>query len=147
MTLRVPRTRASLLDLERTGIWEQMSEVERLLPEAEGLPAPTTSAVVHGDLHFRHVLVADGRASGVIDWIDLCRADPAVDLQVLWSVVPPSGRERFVAAYGSIDDARLLRARVVALSLAAQLALYGHAEGQHAIAREALDCIARTLAD
>lgn len=42
-------------------------------------------AVCHGDLHVRHLLVdRDGSATGVIDWGDLCLADPAVDLSIAY---------------------------------------------------------------
>ncbi|MDL5160203.1 phosphotransferase [Actinomycetospora termitidis] len=38
------------------------------------------SHVVHGDLSAEHVLVADGRVTGVIDWGDARAGDPAKDL-------------------------------------------------------------------
>jgi aminoglycoside phosphotransferase (APT) family kinase protein len=148
MRLRVPLARESLGELERLGLWRTDPRANELLREAEALP-PSRSmlAVAHGDLHFRHVLVDGGRASGVIDWIDLCRADPAIDLPLLWSFVPPAGRGAFLEEYGPVDDAQLLRARVLALFLAAVLARYGHAEGHAAIEREALGSLARALTD
>jgi hypothetical protein len=82
----------------------------------------------------------------VIDWIDLCRADAAIDLQLLWSFVPPSGREAFLETYGPIDESQCLRARVIALSLAADLALYAHAERYESLQREALASLKRALA-
>jgi aminoglycoside phosphotransferase (APT) family kinase protein len=93
------------------------------------------------------VLIDGGRASGVIDWIDLCRADPAIDLPLLWSFVPPSGRRAFLDEYGPVDDAQLLRARLLAVFLAAVLARYGRAEGHGAIEREALAGLERALTD
>jgi aminoglycoside phosphotransferase (APT) family kinase protein len=148
MKLRVPMARESLDELERLGLWRRSPRVRELLREAEQLP-PSRSplSVAHGDLHFRHVLIDGGRASGVIDWIDLCRADPAVDLPLLWSFVPPSGRGAFLDAYGPVDDAQLLRARLLALFLAATLARYGRAEAHAAIEREALAGLERALAD
>ena len=51
--------------------------------------------LVHGDLHVRHLLIgADGEPSGVIDWIDVCRAHPAIDLPLYWGYLPPAGRAR-----------------------------------------------------
>jgi aminoglycoside phosphotransferase (APT) family kinase protein len=117
--------------------------VHALLDEALALPAPEPTAVCHGDLHFRHVLVEDGRGSGLIDWIDLCRGDPALDLQLTWSVLPPEARGAFFAEYGHVDDARLLRARVVALHLGAALLEYAHHEGLTSIEREALASLER----
>jgi aminoglycoside phosphotransferase (APT) family kinase protein len=138
MAARVPRTREQLAALERLGLWQVPLLVERLLAEAERLPPPAPGALVHGDLHFRHVLVESGAVTGVIDWGDVCRADPAVDLQLVWSFLPPSARESFLRAYGPVSDEQLLRARVLALSLCAALAAYGHHESLPQVEQEAL---------
>ena len=147
MAARVPKTRASLVELDRLGLWKETGKLAEILREAEGLPSSAATSVVHGDLHFRHVLVDRGHASGVIDWIDLCRGDPAIDLQVFWSFVPASGRRAFLGAYGPIRDDQLLRARVVAVSLSADLVLYGHAEQLATIKAEALDSLARATTE
>jgi aminoglycoside phosphotransferase (APT) family kinase protein len=134
---RVPKTRGQLAELEAEGIWRRPPSVDRLLEEAEQLPGPRHSSVVHGDLHFRQVLIgADAVPTGVIDWVDVCRSDPAIDLSMVWSYLP--SREAFLAEYGPVTEEQLLRARVVALSLSAALAHYGHAEGFAEIEREAL---------
>ena len=147
MTRRVPHARKQLAEVERLGLWQVPAVARRLLDEAERLPAPTQLALVHGDLHFRHVLVESGAASGVIDWGDVCRADPAIDLQLLWSFLPPESRPAFLDAYGPVTDEQLLRARVLALSIGAALAAYGHVEGMPGVAREALEGLARTTTD
>jgi aminoglycoside phosphotransferase (APT) family kinase protein len=136
---RVPKTRDTLAKLEAEGIWRRPPSVDRLLEEAERLPESRHSSVVHCDLHFRQVLV-DAKAvpTGVIDWVDVCRSDPAIDLSMIWSYFPAAGREAFLAEYGMVSDEQLLRARVVALSLSASLAHYGHREGFAAIEREAV---------
>jgi aminoglycoside phosphotransferase (APT) family kinase protein len=103
---------------------------------------------VHGDLHVRQVLVdGNARLTGVIDWVDVCRSDPAIDLSMLWSYLPRAGREAFLAEYGPVSGGQLLRARVVALSLSAALAHYGHNEGFAAIEREALAGLERSAAE
>src|SRR5206468_3004384 len=98
------------------------------------------------DLHFRHLLVEGGRASGVIDWVDLSRADPAIDLQLVWSFLPPHGRTAFLDAYGPVSSERLLRARVVALFLCAVLARYGHEQAMPSVEGEALAGLERATA-
>jgi len=146
MEFRVPRTRGQLAEVER--LWRPPPAVERLLDEAERLPPAAPRAVVHGDLHFRHLLVDDAlRLSGVIDWGDLCRADPSVDLQLVWSFVPPAGRADVLRTYGPVTDEQLLRARVLALSLSAALAVYGHEERLANVEREALDGLERAATD
>ena len=147
MNERVPKTREQLDELEGTGLWRRPASVDLLLEAAEGLPPSDAFAVVHGDLHFRQVLVDDGTSpTGVIDWVDVCRSDPAIDLSMLWSYLPLEGRETFLAEYGAVSDEQLLRARVIALSLSAALAHYGHHEGFWAVEREALSGLARAAA-
>jgi aminoglycoside phosphotransferase (APT) family kinase protein len=144
MARRVEMTRGYLGRVEMT----QPTKAARILAEAERLPAlrePTT--IVHGDLHFRHLLVHEGRLSGVIDWVDLCRADPCVDLQLVWSVLPPADRGAFLDEYGSVSDEQLLRARVLALSLSASLAWYARENGMPNVEREALGGLERTVTD
>jgi aminoglycoside phosphotransferase (APT) family kinase protein len=139
MALLVPRARATLQEVELLGLWRIPPMVFLLLEEAEQLPPPEREhAVVHGDLHFRHLLVDGRRATGVIDWIDLCRGDPAIDLQLLWSFVPPARRAAFLHTYGAVADDQLARARIVALALCGVLAVYGHQEGMPAIERAAV---------
>lgn len=121
--------------------------VDRLLAEAEALPPPEGDVVAHGDLHFRHLVVdSDGSMAGVIDWGDVCRGDPSIDLSLLWSFFPPAGRAAFLAAYGPVSDAQLLRARALAVNLCAILAVYGHEEGMTGVEREARAGLERAVA-
>jgi len=148
MRTRVPKTREQLAELEAEGIWQRPTSVDRLLDGAERLPDSQISVVVHGDLHFRQMLVdGNARPTGVIDWVDVCRSDPAIDLSMLWSYFPVEGREAFLAEYGPVSDDQLLRARVIAFSLSAALAHYGHSEGFSAIEREALAGLERTATE
>jgi aminoglycoside phosphotransferase (APT) family kinase protein len=144
---RVALARDELAELERLDLWRAPPRAESLFVEAERLPPPEPPVLVHGDLHFRHLLVDGGRASGVIDWGDVCRADPAIDLPLLWSFVPPHGRGAFLAAYGPLNDAQLLRARLLAIQLCAVLARYGHHERLEGVEREALAGLDRALRD
>jgi aminoglycoside phosphotransferase (APT) family kinase protein len=143
MQLRVP------VVLENLGLvaelWQPPMDLRPLLDEALELRPPEPRAVCHGDLHFRHVLVDGDRMTGVIDWIDLCRGDPALDLQLVWSVLPPQTRGAFFSEYGEVDDATLLRARVIALHLGLILLLYGSHEGLAGIEREARASLDRLL--
>jgi aminoglycoside phosphotransferase (APT) family kinase protein len=144
MSFRVPRTTERLAELETLGIWTAPPLVGELLESARGLPAPRPTATCHGDLHIRHVLVDErGEPSAVIDWIDLSRNDPAVDLVLFWSTLPPEGRRAFLGAYGPVSDEQLLRARVLALFLCGTLAVYACQEGLPALEREAVGSLER----
>jgi aminoglycoside phosphotransferase (APT) family kinase protein len=141
MDVRVPYVLDKLTELD--ALWRAPEHVRALIEGARSLPPPQPQAVCHGDLHFRHVLVEDGRMSGVIDWIDLCRGEPALDLQTIWSLFPPDARPAFFAEYGDVDEETLLRARVVAIHLGAALLEYGHHEAMPALKREALAALDR----
>ncbi|HWH15754.1 MAG TPA: phosphotransferase, partial [Miltoncostaeaceae bacterium] len=97
-----------------------------------------------GDLHLRHVLV-DGscHATGVIDWGDLCRGDPACDLAFAFMALRGRPRSALLAAYGPVSPATALRARAIALRIATMLALHAHAEGDGALRAEALAAVGR----
>lgn len=146
MAFRIPLVRERLMELEAAGTWTTTREVRALLDDAVGLPAPSRTAVMHGDLHVRHVLV-DGRAvSGVIDWGDVCMGDPSVDLSIAYSAFGPESRLAFLDAYGPIDGLTELRARVVATFLSATLLAYAAGEGMAPLRHEsllALDRVAR----
>jgi aminoglycoside phosphotransferase (APT) family kinase protein len=144
MQFRVPRTRDELAAL--APLWTAPPAVAELLDDAERLPAAAAPATCHGDLHFRQVLVDGGRLTGVVDWVDVCRSDPGIDLQLVFAFLPPEARPPFFAAYGDVADASLLRARVLALFLSATLARYAHDQGLPAVEAEALASLDRAAA-
>lgn len=87
---------------------------------AEMTPAPdrcptSDYRLVHGDLHPGQILV-DGEQNmvAVIDWDDVRLGDPAYDLQMVYSFVPPSSRSHFWDRYGPFAGHH--RARHLALS-------------------------------
>jgi aminoglycoside phosphotransferase (APT) family kinase protein len=143
MSFRVPRVRRAVAAI--TNLWQPPPVVEEVLGEAKKLPLAEPTAVVHGDLHFRQLLVHEGELSGVIDWVDVCRADPGQDLQLVWSFLPPDARAEFLAEYGPVSEDSLLRARVLALNLSAILARYGHDEGMADVEAEALAALGRAV--
>ena len=121
------------------------SAAERILSAAEGLAPSPARVLCHGDLHVRHVLVDRGELTGVIDWGDVCVGDPSIDLLFVWSVLPPTARVAFFEEYGEVDDARRLRAQVLAIMLSAVLAVYAQDQGLASLEREALAGLERAL--
>ena len=110
MDVRLPR-------LEELGI-----VAPALVAAAQKLPPARHTAVCHGDLHMRQLLVDGDSLTGIVDWVDVCRSDPAVDLSVAWSTLDAARRPAFFAAYGEVDEETRVRARVVAAYLCAMLA-------------------------
>ena len=142
---RVERLREKLTHLPE---WRSSPEIDSILREGERLPPPSSGRVVaHGDLHVRHLLVAEGVLAGVIDWGDVCLSDPAIDLMLVWSALTPVGRVRFEEAYGPVNAEQRLRARVLALFLDVTLLLYARDVANAALERECVAGLERTLTD
>lgn len=101
---------------------------------------------LHGDLHARNVLVADGRIRGVIDWGDFCRGDPATDFASLWILFSDAGvrRAAFEAARGraGLGEADWRRARAWALLFALLYLAAGGDSPMIAIGRATLAALA-----
>lgn len=148
MDARVPLTRERFAQLEQAGLWRAPAAAHEIVAAAAELDPPDPRAIVHGDFHLRHLLVDDsGFPAAVIDWVDLSRNDPGVDLVLYWCLLPPEGRTEFRAAYGQPTDAQLLRGRILSLFLCGVLALWGDHEGVDGVKREALAGLERTLID
>ncbi|OJT25620.1 hypothetical protein BO221_07050 [Archangium sp. Cb G35] len=97
---------------------------------------------VHGDLYARHLLVDEHHTvTGVFDWGDVHLGDPAIDLTLAFTFLPPEARGVFREAYGDIDEATWDRARFRAFHYGVALVLYGDAEGDEAIARVGWDAL------
>ncbi|WP_019631437.1 phosphotransferase [Actinomadura atramentaria] len=148
-----PQYRADLasarLDaLTDQGRWNPDPAVHALLAAARDAPPPGGTAVCHGDLHARHLLVGpDGAATGVIDWGDVCLADPAVDLSLAYGAFTGPARAALLASYGRpVPPGRELAARVLAVFLCAALAEYAADDGRPALLAEALTGLARAAA-
>lgn len=140
---RVGKVRARFEGLGATGA---LPRVERWLGVLDALGSPRPGprrTVVHGDLDTRHVLLdARRRPTGVIDWGDLHRGDPALDLTVAYTYLPAPDRASFFAAYGPVPAETARLARLRALHSAACCLEYATAIGDAALVsayREALE--------
>jgi aminoglycoside phosphotransferase (APT) family kinase protein len=143
MAFRAPKAREELAAV--APLWAAPPVAFDLLDRAERLPPATLTATCHGDLHFRQVIVEGGRLTGIVDWVDVCRSDPGIDLLLVYAFLPRDAREAFFAEYGDVREESLLRARVLALFLSAVLARYGRAQGLPDVEREALASLDRAL--
>jgi len=145
MPFRVERAQASIA--ETADFFHPSERVGELLGEAAQLPPSEDTVLVHGDLHQRHVLICEQRLAAVIDWGDVCVGDASIDLQLVWCLLSPAGRQRFVEEYGPIDGGRLLRARATALYFCAMLASYANSVGNANLELESISGLERTLVD
>jgi aminoglycoside phosphotransferase (APT) family kinase protein len=64
------------------------------------------TALIHADLGPEHLLVREGRISGVIDWTDAEIGDPALDLCWLLNDAPEAVAEGVAEAYAVTPELR-----------------------------------------
>lgn len=120
---RAPRARDQLRQLATLGL---IANQDRWLPIQNGPHrAPRTDTLVHGDLYARHLVLDHHRVvSGVIDWGDAHRGDPACDLSIAHAFLHPRAHDAFRHAYGPIDDDTWALARCRALQHQLTVVLY-----------------------
>lgn len=141
------RARPVLGRLAAAGAHVPVDALEDLLVRAVDVGPPGGDPVLtHGDLHVRHVLVADGDAAGVIDWGDTCLGWPSTDLAIAYAAFAGTARRAFLDAYGDVDDATALRARATAVRIVAALLEQVLADGDSAVVVEAKAALHRVLA-
>jgi aminoglycoside phosphotransferase (APT) family kinase protein len=73
---------------------------------------------LHADLHAANVVTRDGALVGVLDFGDICRGDPAIDLAAAWMLLPDAAAIGvFLDAYGGVDGDLLARTRAWAVRM------------------------------
>jgi aminoglycoside phosphotransferase (APT) family kinase protein len=124
---RAASARDGLAHLARLGLGDRHSALEPALSGAEGRRPARASALVHGDLYARHLLIDDaGELCGVIDWGDVHLGDPATDLAIVHTALPPDARDAFLAAYGAVNEDTWALARFRAAYHTILVVLYAH---------------------
>lgn len=143
---RIPQAHDRLDKLVRDGLVKEPSPLHRLIDQTAIARPTRTAAIVHGDLYVRHLIVNDtGELSGIIDWGDIHVGDPAIDLSVAFTFVPPQHRIEFRQHYGEIDEPTWQLARFRAITYGLILTDYGHTENDSDILREGQFILASVL--
>lgn len=125
MARRIPMAFENMQKLRRLRLPVDTQRLYEFLEQTDAMYAPRRAALVHGDFYIRHILIGEnGALCGVIDWGDVHRGDPAVDLTIAHSFLPPSAHAAFRAAYGPISEAAWGAARFRALYHSTYLVLY-----------------------
>jgi aminoglycoside phosphotransferase (APT) family kinase protein len=84
-------------------------------------PIDTPPVWLHGDLHAKNVISAQGRIAAIIDWGDICVGDPATDLAAIWNLFEPQTHAGFWEAYGDPSLSTRLRASAWAITFGLML--------------------------
>lgn len=125
-------------ELALLGLVEKQEILERLA-SIKRTRSPAATAIVHGDFYVRHLLVDENhKLCGVIDWGDVHYGDPAIDLAIAHSFLPPAAHAKFKQAYGNISNETWELAKLRAISSCTYLALFGHHAKDPALLREGM---------
>ncbi|OGB86649.1 hypothetical protein A3J41_01935 [candidate division TM6 bacterium RIFCSPHIGHO2_12_FULL_38_8] len=101
--------------------------VEQEIAVASKIVIPRNNdCLVHNDLDIRHLLIRDGKLSGIIDWSDVDINHPVVDFACVWAIFPISMHDIFFKFYGNIDQNVWNYGRILALTRSVTLMLAGH---------------------
>lgn len=140
ISLRAPQIRERLKHADNLGLLPQTDPYFAFLKALPlTTPSPRQQNLVHGDLYIRHLLVnATGQLTGVIDWGDTHWGDPACDLSVVYSVLPPDCHAEFWQKYGPVSPETQTLARMRALFHNLALLLYSTDIGDADLKRESL---------
>ncbi len=115
--------RSVLLTDRAEGVEERMARLARktdlitprireIWRDALDTPVDLPPTWIHGDLHPRNVLTAEGKFTGIIDWGDMAGGDPATDLASAWALFPdPDARQELLDRYPNLSEATLRRAK------------------------------------
>lgn len=145
---RIPMTESRIEDLKSKGIvlpWEKLTGILRLGLNTPVLPC---HSVVHGDLHFRHLIIDDnGEFAGLIDWGDIHLNDPAVDLQIYWSFFSPKQRQIFLQAYGPLSELQRVQSRAFSVFVNIALLISSISQELPKITAESYAALANLLQD
>ena len=150
LSRRVPQVMELLEDMEEKNVLDDVTLLKKIALEMEvgagaktGVePSLSKKCMVHGDLYSRHLMINNNRElTGVIDWGDVHIGNPALDLGIIYSFLPPEGRKIFMEHYGEVDEENLRLARFVGLTIAMILMQYSHSIGDEALLRESLRAV------
>jgi aminoglycoside phosphotransferase (APT) family kinase protein len=124
---RKQQLEAHIGQIKSMGLWNDHSVLDLYVSSIRPINYKNREVFVHGDLHFRNLLVNDeGILFGVIDWGDAHIGHPAVDLAIVYSFLPPEGRALFYEIYGHVDDETKKLAQFRAVYTSVILLLYSY---------------------
>lgn len=138
-TLLTTKIKKIFAELSLLGLLENENQLEGVVQSLQHFRPPVNSFVVHGDFYVRHLLVdKNHRLVGVIDWGDIHLGDPAIDLAIAHSFLPPQAHKSFIKAYGEISDDTWALAKLRAVYSSTLLVLFGYHSNDPNIMREGL---------
>lgn len=80
-------------------------KIKHYIQNLQEVNAKTPLVLVHGDLHFKNMIVNDKNfLEGIIDWGDAHIGGREVDLSIVFSMIPSDKRDCFYKIYGNVSN-------------------------------------------
>jgi aminoglycoside phosphotransferase (APT) family kinase protein len=113
---RKPRLLENIKKLKEQEDDALFQQVEKYALTLKPTLIPDKKVITHGDLHIRNLIVnGHNELTGIIDWGDTHIGHPAIDLSIIYSIVPAKRREEFFSIYGEVDQTTLTLAKFKAV--------------------------------
>ncbi|MGP7819802.1 phosphotransferase [Niallia sp. 01092] len=106
----------NILILQSNDNIELYKRAEKYALSLQPIQLEKIEVLTHGDLHIRNMIVDEkGQLAGVIDWGDSHIGHPAVDLSIIFSMLPSASRPEFFQIYGEVNEATIQLAQFKAV--------------------------------
>jgi aminoglycoside phosphotransferase (APT) family kinase protein len=136
---RVEAIKTSFNYLKHNGQVDNADMFIRIFEESQNLPVPKKLVLGHGDLYAKHILL-DGNQnlSAIIDWGDCELMSPAIDLRMVYQLLPSSSHPAFWQAYGDTDSATKQLSKILSIYSASGISWYAHQVNDASLLNEGL---------
>jgi aminoglycoside phosphotransferase (APT) family kinase protein len=137
MKRKIPQVLDYLSQLKELKLFDNLESLDSIVDQSRTLTETGKKVLLHGDLYVRHLLIDSKRElCGIIDWGDIHFGDPALDLSVVFTVLPPHVHPLFFDTYGPVSKETWLLARFRALNSAFVTTVYAHSIGDRDLLQE-----------
>ncbi|MBP0724240.1 phosphotransferase [Bacillus sp. RG28] len=126
LSYRVPKLRKNLVKVFEHNLFQHKDLLEQYINEIKYINLQSKDVLVHGDLHYRNMILnEENKLAGIIDWGDAHLGKRAIDLSIVYSLIPKEARNEFYSIYGEVDEEEKYIAQFKAIYTTILLLLYG----------------------
>jgi aminoglycoside phosphotransferase (APT) family kinase protein len=126
LSYRIPKLRKYLMKVFEHDLFQNKDLLVQYINEIKYINLHSKDVLVHGDLHYRNMIVNEkNEIAGIIDWGDSHIGKRAIDLSIVYSVIPKEARNEFFTFYGDVSEEEKNVAQFKAIYTTTLLLLYG----------------------
>lgn len=145
---RIPQLKKHIEKANELNLLPEKKMIQKYVDELEVIQSDTKLVLVHGDLHFKNILVDDqNRLTGIIDWGDTHIGQRELDLSIAYSILLKEERERFFKLYGTVNKTSKRLAKFKSIYTTILLLLFANDKNQNELVRFCQDNIKNALID